>query len=201
LEILASLPQKNNKELLKEMVMRICKIDGCERPVYGKKDYCHKHWVHIRKYGKIQRTRRDPNEFIIKNEICKIKLYDTFGNDKAETIIDTEDYDKCKQYKWCYHKNHHVCSIIDGKMIPLHAFVLGTAGTINKEIIHKNENNYDNRKTNLELSLRHNNPLRKRSKETREKMSKARIGVSCPWVTKNSLEQRQENEHRVVPEM
>ena len=78
---------------------KVCQVEGCTNKYYGK-GYCKKHWEQVWKFGHIKRTKFDPNEFIVGGDICTIKLYDAFGAEIAEAIIDAEDADMCMKYKW-----------------------------------------------------------------------------------------------------
>jgi hypothetical protein len=126
--------------------MRICKVEGCENK-HCAKGYCKKHYYQIQRNGNLaERTIYDPNELIIENDICRIFLYDRYGNKKAEAIIDIEDIPKIQGKKWGLEKGYPI-STTNGK-IYLHQLILGKAPK-GKEIDHKNTNPLDNRRDSL----------------------------------------------------
>ncbi len=124
---------------------KICKIADCESNCYGG-GYCKKHWLQVYRHGKIlERTQYDPNEFILEGNICRIKLYDTRNNEKAEAIIDVEDHEKCKGMKWCLHNSGYaVCS---KPQLFLHHYIIGRKTIVD----HISRCKLDNRKSNLRV--------------------------------------------------
>lgn len=81
-----------------------CNMCG-DSPSYNYKKlgtyYCEKHYRQILKNGKIKnRTIRDKNEIIIKDNSAIIYLYNKEGEKIAEALIDIEDVDRVKNYKW-----------------------------------------------------------------------------------------------------
>ena len=69
---------------------------------------CYKHYNQVKKYGHVldnnPRTRKDPNEIVIYEDHAEIVLYDNNCNETARALIDVEDVDLVKDYKW-YLKN------------------------------------------------------------------------------------------------
>ena len=129
--------------------VNICKTDDCIKKVYGH-GYCSRHYWQIRRHGKISgnasRIHSDPNEFVFENDICKIKLYDVFGNDKAETIIDSEDYEKVKSHKWCLDVYGYPKTVYQNNTLYLHRLITGNS---KYETDHKDRNPLNNRNNNL----------------------------------------------------
>lgn len=127
---------------------RICQVEGCNNAHHGR-GFCARHyqkWYH----GNLERTRNDPNEFIIRGDICLIRLYDRNSKFKATAIVDAEDYEKVKDYKWSLGDQGGVkCGHI-GKF--LHHVVLGFEWSeCNEQVDHKNRNRLDNRKCRLRI--------------------------------------------------
>jgi hypothetical protein len=98
------------------------------------------------KHGRIlERTIYDANEFIIKDDCVEIVLYNKECKEVGRTIIDLEDYDLVKDYKWTLGGNGYVINRVGGML--LHRFVMNASDEFN--IDHINGNILDNRKCNL----------------------------------------------------
>jgi len=127
-----------------------CKVDNCFKKVHAKK-YCNTHYRQLKRHGIVgMRTIYTSNEICINKNIAKIKLYNTKGQEIAETIIDIEDIEKLRKHKWglcgCgYVKNSEVGF--------LHHFVFGLPPK-GCEVDHKSRNILDNRKQNLRFVTR-----------------------------------------------
>jgi hypothetical protein len=94
-------------------------------------------------FGEIkERTLRDPNEYITDGSISRIACYDKNNVLKGHAIIDTEDVEKCRQFKWGIDAHGYVGNSTHN--VRLHQFV---SGFISPD--HKNRNPLDNRKDNL----------------------------------------------------
>jgi hypothetical protein len=130
--------------------MRTCKINDCNER-YMAKGYCNKHWQQMHTKGKIlKHTRLDPNKIIIKDHEAFIVLCDNFGNEKAKTIIDIENVDKVRGYKWYLGSGGYVRSSINLKdKESLHRFILNTPD--NKQVDHIDGNPLNNKRSNLRL--------------------------------------------------
>ncbi|MFA5397501.1 MAG: AP2 domain-containing protein [Methanogenium sp.] len=138
-----------------------CKVEGClYNEVEGKVrivlGYCTKHYQQMRKFGKIVRTTRDSNEYVIKNDVCFIKLYDSSNKEREEkAVIDKEDYAKIKEYRWCFFPGGYVWN--NANKTFLHNVLMGS-----KNIDHINGDGLDNRKCNLRLANQSQNNMNKR---------------------------------------
>jgi hypothetical protein len=142
--------------------MKKCLVVNCNEKYYGK-GYCQKHYWQLKRHGHIlERSRKDPNEFVIIEDICKIKLYNNQGEIKAETVIDAEDYEKCKNIKWTLLSNGYVNNKKYGY---LHHFVLNFKFNGIIQVDHKDRNKLNNRKKNLRFCVnRQNSSNAKKSK-------------------------------------
>lgn len=123
-----------------------CIICGSTKKVIRSKIglLCNRHYTQYNKYGEIKkRTKYDPNEFIFEENTVKIFLYNMFSQKVSEAIIDREDYDTVKEYKWCLSKNGYV---INSKGKYLHRIVTKENTLF---VDHINGNKLDNRKCNL----------------------------------------------------
>ena len=80
--------------------MRTCKVEGCNNKHHAK-GYCKKHYLQMKRHGQIlDRTIYDPNEIIEHEDYAEIILYDKQGKETARALIDLDDVDKVKDYKW-----------------------------------------------------------------------------------------------------
>jgi len=128
--------------------MKICKVEGCENK-HKAKGYCKRHYNQMYKYGKIlKRTRSDPNEIIIKGDIAEIVLYDAKHKERARAIIDSEDVDKIKKYKWCIDK-WCVKTVSKEKQLGIQHIIMETIPNKHKQIDHIDRDILNNCKTNL----------------------------------------------------
>jgi len=138
---------------------KICKAERCNEEVKTM-GYCGRHYQQFKKYGEIisinQRTNRDPNEFIIEDNITRIVLYDRFGNVTVETIFDTDIIEYISKYKWYLANTNYVVSdyIEDGirKQMSLHRAVMFIKNNFQDDftnIDHKDTNTLNNLFTNL----------------------------------------------------
>lgn len=107
---------------------------------------CGKHYAQYKKYGHIKtRTKYDPNEFIEEGDIIKIYLYNKDGEKIEEALIDKEDLEKVKNYKWCKDVNNYVKN---SQHKYLHRIIMNE---YDQYIDHINGNTLDNRKSNLRI--------------------------------------------------
>jgi len=139
---------EQNKQLRSD----VCSVSGCKNKAVKVK-MCSRHYNQIRRCGKIYRTKFDPNIFEFEGNICYIHLFDHQGNFKCEGIIDAEDYNKVKDFKWTNHSSGYVFRREGKTSIMLHHAILPG----HKELDHKNGNGKDNRKTNLRPCTRSQN--------------------------------------------
>lgn len=142
----------------KSKVIKKCSIEGCNNNIDGKhKSYCNKHYKQIYIYGHIkERTIFDKNEIIINEDNAEIILYDKYNNIIAKAIIDKEDVDKCRKFKWGL--NNKGYAINSANKLFLHKFILNV-NNLPKDLVcdHINRNRLDNRKSNLRIINRSEN--------------------------------------------
>jgi len=114
---------------------------------------CRKHRGQFDRLGKIlEFTKNDDNEIIEHVDYAEIILYDINSNKIGIAIIDSEDIDKIKKYKWYKNTDGYVISTDEyGNFISLHRTVLGIKYNKNNkiQIDHKDRNTLNNRKDNL----------------------------------------------------
>ena len=139
------------------------------------KGMCTKHYNQYRKYGKVldnnPRTKRDPNEIIIYDDYAEVILYRN-NIEIARVLIDIEDIDKVKDYKWnlshgyAYHSG-------TTKKIFMHRLIMNCNDDL--VIDHINHDELDNRKSNLRLCTCQQNSMN-------NKLSKNKDVIICPRV-------------------
>jgi len=127
---------------------------------YFAKQYCERHWLQYYRYGKIQkRTNRDKNEVVDCGDYYEMYLYNFKNKRIAKTLIDKDNIDKVKKYKWCLTNYNYVLS--QKLKIQLHQFVLGKK--TGYEIDHINHDTLDNRKKNLRHCTHQQNVFNKKN--------------------------------------
>jgi len=132
--------------------MRICKVEGCTNGGKIVREYCRKHYRQIMRHGRIlNRTQMEPNEIIIKGDIAEIVLYDKLGEEIERTVIDTEDVEKIKAYKWYKTSKSYVGTNVGEKHIGIHEVILGKKFNQKNPIDHKDRNKLNNRKLNFRV--------------------------------------------------
>ncbi|MEK6878193.1 MAG: HNH endonuclease [Nanoarchaeota archaeon] len=111
-----------------------------------KKLLCKKHYELIWRYGRLYRTKYDPNIFNIKDDIIEIEI--KHKNQLFIAVIDKEDYKRISEFKWHLRKNGYIFTFCKKyKSLSLHRLILGEKE--NLIIDHINGNKLDNRKCNL----------------------------------------------------
>lgn len=140
------------------MSKKKCKIRGCDGKHYGR-GYCKKHYLQWYYHGHAKkRVKTDPNNFIFRDDICIIELFDNSGKKSGEAIIDAEDYGLVKNKKWYLRssrKNSYVVSGNGEQLSRLHRLVMkAQKGQI---FDHKDRNTLNNRKGNLRSCTRAQN--------------------------------------------
>lgn len=139
------------------------KCDVCGRPLKKKcslKGYtlCSKHMHQLFKHGafldSIQRTTKDPNDYVIDGSVARFSIYNQKNIKIGEFIIDKEDVEKVRNHKWRLSHNH----VLTGREIngvnnvkDLAWIVLGIDDIGNDVVDHINHNPLDNRKSNLRI--------------------------------------------------
>lgn len=135
--------------------MRICSIEGCGRKHYAL-GYCNTHWKHYKTGKIIKRLLNDPNEIIVEDQICRMKLYNRKGEEIAETIFDLKYKSEIEKYKWCLNDGYVGHGYIDekgkNKDFKLHQLIMYLSEKElknNDDIDHKDTNKLNNLENNL----------------------------------------------------
>lgn len=137
-----------------------CSVCGSKTDVRNYKGipYCKRHYLQMWRHGKIlETTIYDRNEIIIDGDIARIIIKDAKQNIKDICIIDAEDIDKVKNYKWYTSYNYCVTKSINS--------ICGTDisnvifNDYENKYDHINHNRLDNRKINLRPVTSHQNAM------------------------------------------
>lgn len=138
------------------MECEICGTKDTERQVrmIKGKCLCSKHITQLYRHGTfLDKTIYSPNEYILHDDYAEIVLRDKHANERARALIDLEDVEMCKQYKWHARKGDHtlyvIASLPDNAKVHLHRLVLHYDGS--DDVDHLNHNGLDNRKANLKV--------------------------------------------------
>jgi len=153
--------------------MKTCKLDFCKVKQHAK-EYCAKHYAQMFRLGKIlKKTKFDKNEFIDKGDYYEIALYNKENKEIARALVDKEDYEEVKGYRWRIGNRGYVLN----KKTTLHQFILGKKKGL--EIDHINHNKLDNRSQNLRHCTGSQNQMNNNAKGYRwnESNNKWRAGI------------------------
>ena len=132
--------------------MKTCKVEGCNNK-YHAKGYCSKHYRQMRDFGEIRRTRFDSNEIIEYEDHAEIVLYNKHCEEIGRTLIDLDDVDKARSYKWGITKGYAQSS----KGILLHRLIMNPGDDM--VVDHINHDKLDNRKDNLRICSTRQNTM------------------------------------------
>lgn len=148
--------RKINKNLPKKEPSKTCSVEGCNKK-HCAKGFCQNHYYLFKKYGYIpERTIYSPNEIIEYEDYAEIILYNNKCEEIARAIIDLDDIDIIKKYKWCLSlSTGYVVTMIKGKQESLHRFIMNPSD--NMVIDHINHDKLDNRRSNLRICTQQQN--------------------------------------------
>ena len=138
--------------------MKTCKVNGCNNKHYCK-GYCKKHYVQIQRHGKIlDRTSKDKNEIVLYEDYAEIILYNKNQDEVGRALIDIEDVEKVKNYKWYKNCRGYVSCGTPKKL--LHRLIMDAPK--GKSVDHINHDRLDNRKCNLRICTSSQNSMNRR---------------------------------------
>ena len=136
--------------------MKTCSVKGCNGK-HKAKGYCNKHYIQMKRRGKIlDRSIKDPNEIIEYEDHAEIVMHNKQHEETGRAIIDLNDVDKVRGYKWSLRKTGYV---ISGGGMFLHRLIMNPPD--NMVIDHINHNPLDNRKENLRICTQQQNSMNK----------------------------------------
>ena len=138
------------------------KCDACGSKIgiirYHGTPYCKRHYLQMFRHGKIfESTIYDRNEIIIKDNYAIIIIKNIKQEPIAESIIDLDDVEKIKQYKWYISGEYCVTKAIDPSSGIDMANVI--FDNYKDKYDHINHNRLDNRKINLRPVTSHQNAM------------------------------------------
>lgn len=129
--------------------MRTCSVEGCENKHHGL-GYCSRHYQQYKKYGcinRIGRSEKDMNEIIEYDDCAEIVLYNKNCEEVTRAIIDLDDIEKCKQYKWSFKSDSGY--VTNSYLGYLHRYIMSCPEDM--VVDHINGDKLDNRKSNLRI--------------------------------------------------
>lgn len=182
------------KKQYKKRPPRICSVEGCNN-IHHAKSFCEFHYcekIRSVKLKALRRLNRDNekqcrirnnkkqcrirkprifNFFVFDDKICKIIVKNAQGEIKATALIDSEDYDRIKEYNWYVYSGRYteIKSHIKGsnKKIYLSRIIMQPP----EEFIvdHINHDTLDNRKQNLRVCNQQQNQWNTKSYNRKNK--------------------------------
>ena len=151
-------PSKENRKC------SICGYDKDVRYLYGQL-YCKRHYNHIFRFGiSVDKTIYTRNDIEIDGDVAKIILRDKYQNINGESIIDSEDVDKVKNYKWYKSDGYCITKAID----PNNGIDIANVifDDYENRYDHISHNRLDNRKCNLRPVSQQQNAMNMGMKNT-----------------------------------
>ena len=136
----------------------VCCVGGCGgmfSSSFNGKDYCNKHYLRMYINGTTDIVGGKKNDFEIDGDVVRM-----YTKDNIEFIIDTEDLERVKPYKWVDNKDGYLISRLpsDGSnhVTRLHRLILNVSER-GKVVDHISGDKHDNRKSNLRVTTQKNN--------------------------------------------
>ena len=143
-----------------------CSVEGCNNK-HKAKGYCVKHYRQMQRRGQIIDITKDKNEIIEYEDYAEVILYNQKKEEVARAMIDLEDVDKIKSYRWGFAQGY----AYNGKCkLYLHRLVMDCPDDM--VVDHINHNTLDNRKCNLRVCTQKQNSMN---------MSKQKINCSSQY--------------------
>ncbi|WP_064199158.1 HNH endonuclease [Brevibacillus brevis] len=139
-----------------------CTVCDSEFKVYNVDGlyYCNKHYLQIRRSGKVHRTKYDPNEIRVLDTHAEVSLYDRFGIEKCRALVSLDKVELIKNIKWYLnHYGYVISKNKEGSVVWMHRLI--TSASDDFEVDHINWIRHDNRNENLRIASRSNNGMNK----------------------------------------
>jgi hypothetical protein len=158
--------------------MKICITEGCGREVeYSGYQLCKRCYIRLWRKGKLEKPEFIPNTILVEGGIIKIELCNENKEVAGYAIIDKEDYEHVKGYRWYKHISGYAYN--SSTKTFLHQHIAQLMGIKNTD--HINRDRSDNRKTNLREATLFENA---RNKGVRKNSKSGYTGVN--WITNES---------------
>lgn len=147
--------------------------------------YCKRHYLQMFRHGKIfDTTIYDRNEILIEGDTAKIIIKNVKQEVVGESIIDVEDVDKIKDYKWYISAKYCITKAINPYSGTDIANVI--FDDYKNKYDHINHNRLDNRKVNLRPVTSHQNAMNMGKKNTNKSgvtgVNKERGCKTTKWI-------------------
>ena len=137
--------------------MKICSVSGCNGKHKGL-GFCAKHYCQYKRHGKIM-DNEPKNEIILYEDCAEVVIYNREGEEVGRVLIDKEDVEKIKNYKWSMGNGY----VYNGTVGKMHRFLMNCPS--NKIVDHINHNTLDNRKTNLRICTQTENCMNRNKRK------------------------------------
>jgi len=135
-----------------------CKAQDCSGTKNRGRGYCHKHYYRFMKYGNTYQSQRNPNDIIVEGDLTWIILRDNDLKEIGRTVIDSNDYELIKGYKWhLTSKGYASANPVHSTALGVEHLILGVAPSRTIMPDHKNRNPLDNRRSNLRKCVQKQN--------------------------------------------
>jgi len=144
--------------------MGVCKVDWCNEEV-AKTGLCNRHYLQMRRHGRIlpiSRNNQAPQEFEFSGEDCLIHLYGRSGSRVATAVIDAEDYDLVKDFRFNYQGERYVRVCGRCRFNFLHQLILGR-----QWVDHIKGDSLNNRRSNLRSCTNQQNQFNQKPQKGR----------------------------------
>ena len=132
---------------------KYCTHNGCNKKHHAN-GLCNMHYKRLQRGvpidGREEAHTRNP--VVFDGPICRIQILNCHGVAASEAIIDTEDYDKAKKYRWRA-VHGHIQAV--GGTIYLHRLIMDAPRGV--LVDHINHDKADNRKKNLRFATNQQN--------------------------------------------
>jgi hypothetical protein len=121
---------------------------------------CDRHYMQLKTHGKIFEDEYKVNKIILYDSYAEVVIYDISRNEKCRAIVDLDDVERIKNYKWYEAKGyikHTIQEETKRYNILLHRFIMNPPD--NMVVDHINHNPLDNRKENLRICTQQQNNM------------------------------------------